>query len=131
MGEHAAARLDRGQLVGVADQHRLGPGCRCGGEQLAQIVGADHAGLIDDHQVEMAEFEGTVLQAVQGFGDGVAGVAGAFAHRDIDGLAGRRQHQDLPGRRRAAAASARIEGQRPCRRRLACSTPSSSTGWRS
>ena len=50
-------------------------------------------------------FEGAVLQAVQGFGDGVAGVAGAFAHRDIDGLTGRRQDQNLP------VAAARHGGQ--------------------
>ena len=72
---------------------------------MAEVVGADHAGLVDDHQVEMAEFEGTVLQAVQGFGDGVSGVAGAFAHRNVDGLPGRRKNQNLP------VAAARHGGQ--------------------
>ena len=35
LGEHAAAGFDRGQLVGVADQDRLDPGCGGGGQQLA------------------------------------------------------------------------------------------------
>jgi hypothetical protein len=35
----------------VADQHGLGAGLGGGHEQLAQIVGADHAGFIDhDHR---------------------------------------------------------------------------------
>ena len=54
LGEHAAAGFDRGQLVGVADQDCLGTGCGGGGQQLAQVVGADHGGLIDDDQ----RFEG-------------------------------------------------------------------------
>jgi GrpB-like predicted nucleotidyltransferase (UPF0157 family) len=50
LGEHAPARRHRGELVGVADQHRLhrrGGGRR---EQLVQLTGADHPGLIDHHQ---------------------------------------------------------------------------------
>jgi hypothetical protein len=31
LGEHACARLDRGELVGVADEHGFGPGRRAGG----------------------------------------------------------------------------------------------------
>ena len=50
LGEHPAARFDRGQLVGVADQDGFGAGGRGGGQQFAQIAGADHGGLIDDHQ---------------------------------------------------------------------------------
>jgi hypothetical protein len=61
LGEHAAAGLDRGELVGVADQHRLGPGLRCGGEELAQIVGADHARLVNDHHGGPVQFEGAVI----------------------------------------------------------------------
>ena len=37
----------------VADQHGLGAGLGGGHEQLAQIVGADHAGFIDHHQIQM------------------------------------------------------------------------------
>ena len=55
LGEHAAAGFDRGQLVGVADQDRLGAGRGGGGQQLAQVVGADHGGLIDDDQRVRAE----------------------------------------------------------------------------
>ena len=50
LGEHAAAGFDRGELMCVADQDGLGSGCGGGGEQLAQVVGADHGGFIDDHQ---------------------------------------------------------------------------------
>ena len=55
LGEHAAAGLDRRQLMGVADQDGLGAGRGGGGQQLAQVVGADHAGLIDDDQVVPAQ----------------------------------------------------------------------------
>ena len=50
LGEHAAAGLDRGELVGIPDQHRLGAGRGGGGEELTQVVGADHGGLIHDDQ---------------------------------------------------------------------------------
>ena len=43
-----------------------------------------------------------VAQQLEGFGDRVALVSGAFAHGDVDGLAGRRQHQH-----RAAVAAVR------------------------
>ena len=42
--------LHGGQLVGVADQHRLDPGGGGGGQQFAQLVGADHGGLIHDDE---------------------------------------------------------------------------------
>ena len=60
LGEHAAAGLDRRQLVGVTDQHRLGPGGGRGGEQLAQIVGADHAGFVDHHHGRPVQRQGSV-----------------------------------------------------------------------
>ena len=52
--------------------------------------------------VVRAELQFVVAQQLQGFGDGQALVSGAFAHRDVDGLAGRRQHQH-----RAAVAAVR------------------------
>jgi hypothetical protein len=36
--------------MGVADQDGFGAGCGGGGQQLAQVTGADHGGLINDHQ---------------------------------------------------------------------------------
>ena len=49
-------------------------------------------------------------QELEGFGDRQAVVSGAFAHRDVDGLPGGRQHQHCPPWRRCAAARrARIE----------------------
>jgi hypothetical protein len=50
LGEHATARLHRGQLVGIPDQDGLHPGGGGGSEQLTQVVGADHAGLVNHHQ---------------------------------------------------------------------------------
>ena len=108
LGEHAAAGLDRGELVGISDEHGLGSGCRCGFQQSTQIVGADHGGFVDHDQVEVAQCEGAVVQFMEGFGDGVAGVAGALADGDVDGGAGRGQHKNAGG-----VAAARHRRQRP------------------
>ena len=62
LGEHAAAGLDRRQLMGIADQDRLGPGAGGGGEELAQVVGADHRGFIDHDQRVRAELQLVVAQ---------------------------------------------------------------------
>jgi hypothetical protein len=47
--EHAAAGLDRGELVGIADQDDLGSTGDGAREELVQVGGADHGGLVD-HQ---------------------------------------------------------------------------------
>ncbi len=93
LGEHPAAGLDRGELVGVADQDGLGAGLRGGGEELAQVVGAHHPGLVDHDQGGPLDLQGVVALRLQGFGDGHAFIAGAFAQGHVDGLAGRGQQQ--------------------------------------
>jgi hypothetical protein len=50
LGEHAPACLDRSQLMGVSDQDGLGAGRGGSGQQLVQLAGADHGGLVYDHQ---------------------------------------------------------------------------------
>lgn len=68
-------------MAGVSDEDGLGFGLCCGGEQSAQIIGADHGGLVDHHQVEMPQGEGALVKFVEGYGDGVAGVAGTTTGR--------------------------------------------------
>jgi hypothetical protein len=69
LGEHAPARLHRGQLVRVADQHGFAAGCGGGGQKLAQLVGADHGGLIDDDHGLVVESQRFVTQRFDGLGD--------------------------------------------------------------
>lgn len=51
--EHAPAGFDRGQLVGVADQHGLGARRGGRGEQGLQFGCAHHGGLVDDDQAAL------------------------------------------------------------------------------
>ena len=46
--EHAAARFDRRQLVGVADQDHFGAPVDRACQQFLQFWGADHGGFVDD-----------------------------------------------------------------------------------
>src|SRR6185436_1920891 len=48
LGEHAAAGFNRVELMLIADQDRLGAGGGGGAQQLTQVTGADHPGLIDN-----------------------------------------------------------------------------------
>jgi len=92
LGEHAPAGLHGSQLMRVADQHGLGAGLGGGREQLAQIVGADHAGFVDhDHRAPI-EPQRFVTQRFERLGDGVPDIAGALARRDINGFSGWRHH---------------------------------------
>jgi hypothetical protein len=64
LGEHAAAGLHRSQLVGITDQHRLGPGLGGGGQDLAQVAGADHSGLIHHDQCLSIQLKFIVVQGL-------------------------------------------------------------------
>ena len=114
LGEHATAGLDRRQLMSITDKDRLRPRLRGRGQELAQIVGADHAGFINYHQGVLVELQPPATQRVQCFGDGHAVVAGPFAHCDVDRLAGRRQDENS----RPESVMRRIS-ERPQRCRLA------------
>jgi hypothetical protein len=46
----------------VADEHGLATRLGGGGEELTQVVGADHGGFIDNHQCCRAELEFVVAQ---------------------------------------------------------------------
>jgi hypothetical protein len=48
--------------MGVADQNGLRSGVRCGSEELAQIVGADHAGFVDDDHGLTVQCQGAVFE---------------------------------------------------------------------
>jgi hypothetical protein len=56
-GEHAAAGFDRRELVRVADENRFGAGCCGGGQELAEVIGPDHGGFVDDDQALTAELQ--------------------------------------------------------------------------
>src|SRR3546814_17775087 len=49
------ARLDRLQLLRVADQHDLGAGVGRMGQYALHLAGADHASLVDNENVARAE----------------------------------------------------------------------------
>jgi hypothetical protein len=50
LGEHAPAGFDRRELMLIADQDGFGAGPRGGGQLVEEIAGADHGGLVNDHQ---------------------------------------------------------------------------------
>lgn len=54
-----------------------------------QFWGTDHAGFVDDDEAASVQCQCTGEQVAQCLRDGVAGVAGALAHSDVDSLAGR------------------------------------------
>ncbi|MDI3313451.1 MAG: hypothetical protein QJR12_03935 [Mycobacterium sp.] len=66
LSEHAAAGRYRGEPVGVADEHGLDPGACSRGEELAQIVGAHHARLVDDHHGAPIQSQRFVTQRFEG-----------------------------------------------------------------
>ena len=53
-GEHAA-RLDGGELVGVADQQQLRAGVACGAGELLERERSGQRGLVDDHDLTGAQ----------------------------------------------------------------------------
>jgi hypothetical protein len=79
--------------VGVADQQGLDPGGGGGGQQLAQVAGADHGGLIHDDECVGMQPQPAFAQIFERLCDRHAGVAGALANRNVDGLAGGGPHQ--------------------------------------
>jgi hypothetical protein len=48
--EHASARFDGGELMGVADEHRFGSLHHRARQQRPEIWGGDHGGLVDDDE---------------------------------------------------------------------------------
>ncbi|SKW95498.1 Uncharacterised protein [Mycobacteroides abscessus subsp. abscessus] len=98
LGEGAAALGDRCELVLVTDQHDLGAGGRGHLQQPAQVLGADHAGLVDDDHGVGVEDLGAALEAAQQRVQGGAVVASLFADRDVDRAPGGSGHQNaFPG----------------------------------
>ena len=61
MLEHAAARFDGRELIGVADQDDFGLRGGAGLEEAAQLWGADHGGFIDEDHRASIDFELVVL----------------------------------------------------------------------
>ena len=117
LGEGAAALGDRCELVLVTDQHDLGAG---GGgllQQPAQVLGADHAGLVDDDHGVGVEDLLAALEAAQQRVQGGPVVAGLFAHRDVDRTPGGSGHQNaFPGPVRGGAQRPKGVGfPGPCR----------------
>jgi hypothetical protein len=96
--EHAPARHDGEELIGVTDQHHLRAARDRTRKQLLEIGGADHGRLVDHHECRAAELKAVVLNEVKCFGDGQPAVSGAFGHRLVDRLTGRRKHEHVLAR---------------------------------
>ena len=98
LGEGAATLSDRCELVLVPDSHHLRPGGGGGVEQRAQVLGADHAGLVDDDQGVTIEDLGTALELTQQRIESGTLVASLLAHRHVDCTPGGSGHQNaFPG----------------------------------
>jgi hypothetical protein len=82
---------------------------------LAQVVGADHRGLINNDQRFRAELEFVVAQQLHGFSDRQSFVSSTFTDGDVDGLTSRGEQQ-YP----ATGAAVRSGDQSAHRRGLAC-----------
>ena len=98
LGEGAAALRDRCELVLVTDQHDLRSGGGGPLQQPAQVLGADHAGLVDDDHGVGVEDLLAALEAAQQRVQGGPVIARLLAHRHVDRTPGGSGHQNaFPG----------------------------------